>query len=107
MILLFLQVKHIRAKYGEYFGITVAGYPGFFYFVIIFNFIIVTVFYLLFISATIICSYILLSFFSEAHPDMIGSDGLATPEGYQNELAYLKSKVISLIQNTASYIPSL
>lgn len=23
-----LQVQHIRAKYGDYFGITVAGYPG-------------------------------------------------------------------------------
>lgn len=23
-----LQVKHIRSQYGEYFGITVAGYPG-------------------------------------------------------------------------------
>ncbi|MED6221279.1 Methylenetetrahydrofolate reductase 1 [Stylosanthes scabra] len=49
-------VKHIRAKYGDYFGITIAGYP-------------------------------------EGHPDVIGSDGLATPESYQNDLAYLKSKV--------------
>ncbi|KAF1896307.1 hypothetical protein Lal_00018590 [Lupinus albus] len=49
-------VKHIREKYGDYFGITVAGYP-------------------------------------EAHPDVIASDGLAPPEGYQNDLAYLKSKV--------------
>ena len=23
------QVRHIRAKYGDYFGITIAGYPGF------------------------------------------------------------------------------
>lgn len=23
-----LQVQHIRSKYGDYFGITVAGYPG-------------------------------------------------------------------------------
>jgi hypothetical protein len=23
-----LQVRHIKAKYGDYFGITVAGYPG-------------------------------------------------------------------------------
>lgn len=22
------QVRHIKAKYGDYFGITVAGYPG-------------------------------------------------------------------------------
>ncbi|KAF4355916.1 hypothetical protein F8388_025919 [Cannabis sativa] len=49
-------VKHIRAKYGDYFGITVAGYP-------------------------------------EAHPDAIGPDGLASPEAYQVDLAYLKSKV--------------
>ncbi|KAJ7947419.1 Methylenetetrahydrofolate reductase [Quillaja saponaria] len=49
-------VKHIRAKYGDYFGITVAGYP-------------------------------------EAHPDVIGSDGVATPESYHNDIAYLKSKV--------------
>ncbi|CAN0922991.1 Methylenetetrahydrofolate reductase 1 [Linum grandiflorum] len=49
-------VKHMRSKYGDYFGITVAGYP-------------------------------------EAHPDVIGSDGLATPEAYQSDLAYLKQKV--------------
>ncbi|KAI4295291.1 hypothetical protein L6164_035352 [Bauhinia variegata] len=49
-------VKHIKSKYGDYFGITVAGYP-------------------------------------EAHPDAIGSDSLATPEAYQNDLEYLKSKV--------------
>ncbi|OMO96617.1 Methylenetetrahydrofolate reductase [Corchorus capsularis] len=49
-------VKHIRAKYGDYFGITVAGYP-------------------------------------EAHPDAIGSNGVATPEAYQNDLEYLKRKV--------------
>ncbi|CAA2954611.1 methylenetetrahydrofolate reductase 2-like [Olea europaea subsp. europaea] len=24
----FVQVKHIRAQYGDFFGITVAGYPG-------------------------------------------------------------------------------
>ncbi|CAL5398197.1 unnamed protein product [Camellia sinensis] len=49
-------VKHIRSKYGDYFGITVAGYP-------------------------------------EGHPDVIQSDGLATPEAYQNDLEYLKRKV--------------
>ncbi|CAL1404731.1 unnamed protein product [Linum trigynum] len=49
-------VKHMRSKYGDYFGITVAGYP-------------------------------------EAHPDVIGSDDLATPEAYQKDLAYLKQKV--------------
>jgi methylenetetrahydrofolate reductase (NADPH) len=50
-------VKHIRSKYGDYFGITVAGYP-------------------------------------EGHPDVIQSDGgLATPEAYQSDLAYLKRKV--------------
>ncbi|XP_050236712.1 methylenetetrahydrofolate reductase (NADH) 2-like [Mercurialis annua] len=49
-------VEHIRSKYGDYFGITVAGYP-------------------------------------EAHPDMIESDGLATPGNYQKDLEYLKRKV--------------
>lgn len=49
-------VNHIRAKYGDYFGITVAGYP-------------------------------------EAHPEVIGENGLATIEAYQNDLAYLKKKV--------------
>ncbi|KAE8677240.1 Methylenetetrahydrofolate reductase 1 [Hibiscus syriacus] len=49
-------VKHIRAKYGDYSGITVAGYP-------------------------------------EAHLDAIGDNGVATPEAYQNDLAYLKRKV--------------
>uniref|UniRef100_A0A5B6ZDG3 Methylenetetrahydrofolate reductase n=1 Tax=Davidia involucrata TaxID=16924 RepID=A0A5B6ZDG3_DAVIN len=49
-------VKHIRSKYGDYFGVTVAGYP-------------------------------------EAHPDVIQSNGVATLEGYQNDLAYLKRKV--------------
>ena len=28
-----MQVKHIRNKYGDYFGITVAGYPGMYKFV--------------------------------------------------------------------------
>ena len=23
-----MQVRHIKSKYGDYFGITVAGYPG-------------------------------------------------------------------------------
>ncbi|CAL1404732.1 unnamed protein product [Linum trigynum] len=49
-------VKYMRSKYGDYFGITVAGYP-------------------------------------EAHPDVIGDDGVATPEDYQKDLAYLKQKV--------------
>ncbi|GLT89311.1 hypothetical protein SLE2022_072980 [Rubroshorea leprosula] len=49
-------VKHIRSKYGDYFGITVAGYP-------------------------------------EAHPDVIESNGVASPEGYQKDLEYLKQKV--------------
>lgn len=50
-------VKHIRAKYGDYFGIAVAGYP-------------------------------------EAHPSKIpeGSE-VATEEGYESDLAYLKQKV--------------
>lgn len=49
-------VNHIREKYGDYFGITVAGYP-------------------------------------EAHPEVIGENGLATPEAYASDLAYLKRKV--------------
>ncbi|XP_030528214.1 probable methylenetetrahydrofolate reductase [Rhodamnia argentea] len=49
-------VEHIKAKYGDYFGITVAGYP-------------------------------------EGHPDVIGSEGVASDDAYQNELAYLKRKV--------------
>lgn len=49
-------VNHMRSKYGDYFGITVAGYP-------------------------------------EAHPDAIGENGLATPEAYASDLAYLKKKV--------------
>ncbi|XP_021752218.1 methylenetetrahydrofolate reductase 2-like [Chenopodium quinoa] len=49
-------VNHMRKKYGDYFGITVAGYP-------------------------------------EAHPDAIGENGLATPEAYASDLAYLKKKV--------------
>ncbi|KAK4482589.1 hypothetical protein RD792_009753 [Penstemon davidsonii] len=48
-------VNHIRSKYEDYFGITVAGYP-------------------------------------EGHPEVI-HDGVASPEAYANELAYLKKKV--------------
>jgi len=33
------------------------------------------------------------SFISEAHPDMIDSNGVATLEAYNNDLAYLKKKV--------------
>ncbi|KAK4387854.1 putative methylenetetrahydrofolate reductase [Sesamum angolense] len=42
--------------YGDYFGITVAGYP-------------------------------------EGHPDVIQDGGVAPPEAYENDLAYLKKKV--------------
>ncbi|GKV06201.1 hypothetical protein SLEP1_g18115 [Rubroshorea leprosula] len=49
-------VQHIRREYGDYFGITVAGYP-------------------------------------EAHPEVIGSNGVASPEAYQKDLEYLKRKV--------------
>uniref|UniRef100_A0A2P2KPK8 Methylenetetrahydrofolate reductase n=1 Tax=Rhizophora mucronata TaxID=61149 RepID=A0A2P2KPK8_RHIMU len=49
-------VRHIRSRYGGYFGITVAGYP-------------------------------------EAHPDMIGDNGVATLENYHKDLVYLKEKV--------------
>ncbi|KAF2325548.1 hypothetical protein GH714_030194 [Hevea brasiliensis] len=38
-----------------------------------------------------LCSSVI--FLSEAHPDMIGSDGVATPENYQKDLEYLKRKV--------------
>ncbi|XP_051118212.1 probable methylenetetrahydrofolate reductase [Andrographis paniculata] len=48
-------VEHIRANYGDYFGITVAGYP-------------------------------------EGHPDVI-ENGVAPPEAYAKDLAYLKKKV--------------
>lgn len=50
-------VNHIRGKYGDYFGITVAGQP-------------------------------------EGHPDVIGLYGVASPEAYANDLAYLKRKGI-------------
>lgn len=33
----------------------------------------------------------------EAHPDVIGSNGVATPEGYQSDLAYLKKKVTLIL----------
>lgn len=89
-------MQHIRAKYGDYFGITVAGYPGF---LLLLSLFLTS----LSLSAecfsapfsTIIFSYSPFSFSSEAHPDVIESDGLATPEGYRNDLAYLKSKVLS------------
>ncbi|RWV90014.1 hypothetical protein GW17_00047812 [Ensete ventricosum] len=64
-----LQVQHIRAKYGDYFGITVAGYP-----------VLKRVFSIL-----------------EAHPDMIQGDGGATLDAYDSDLAYLKRKVICYI----------
>ncbi|RZS03027.1 hypothetical protein BHM03_00033150 [Ensete ventricosum] len=62
----FSLVQHIRAKYGDYFGITVAGYP-----------VLKRVFSIL-----------------EAHPDMIQGDGGATLDAYDSDLAYLKRKVI-------------
>ncbi|KNA25663.1 hypothetical protein SOVF_004500 isoform B [Spinacia oleracea] len=49
-------VKHMRSKYGDYFGIAVSGYP-------------------------------------EAHPSVFGPDGVASPEAYASDLAYLKRKV--------------
>ncbi|KAG6479346.1 hypothetical protein ZIOFF_062809 [Zingiber officinale] len=70
-------VQHIRAKYGDYFGITVVGiqvnleqsqskckYGDYF-------------------GITIV----------EAHPDMIQGDEGATLEAYNSDLAYLKRKV--------------
>ncbi|KNA25662.1 hypothetical protein SOVF_004500 isoform A [Spinacia oleracea] len=49
-------VKHMRSKYGDYFGIAVSGYP-------------------------------------EAHPSVFGPDGVASPEAYASDLAYLKRKI--------------
>lgn len=39
-------------------------------------------------------------FFSEAHPDVIGSNGVATTEGYQSDLAYLKKKVTLILKQS-------
>lgn len=44
---------------------------------------------------------------SEAHPDAIGSDGVATEEAYHNDLAYLKRKVLLLFYNNSSFNPSI
>ena len=46
-----------RSNYGDYFGITVAGYP-------------------------------------EAHPEVISDDPKVMEEAYQNDLQYLKKKVL-------------
>lgn len=45
---------------------------------------------------------LLLLICSEAHPDVIGSDGVASEEAYKNDLAYLKRKVLLLFY----YYPS-
>lgn len=99
-MLLFLQVKHIRDEYGDYFGITVAGYPGFLLLLLLFSTMLslsVMFVFSFFVYSSIPLSFSLifsLSFSSEAHPDVIASDGVAPLEGYQNDLAYLKSKVL-------------
>ena len=33
-------------------------------------------------------------FIAEAHPDAIGSDGIATEDAYRKDLEYLKKKVL-------------
>lgn len=90
----------MRSKYGDYFGITVAGYPGS-------NFT-----YLIVASSLLFLFYCAISFLAnyknvgidnimqlikfppaEAHPDVIQSNGVATLESYLNDLAYLKKKV--------------
>ena len=40
--------------------------------------------------------------YPEAHPDAIGPDGVATPEAYKNDLAYLKKKVGSYLLFSSS-----
>ncbi|KAL0322806.1 UNVERIFIED_CONTAM: putative methylenetetrahydrofolate reductase [Sesamum angustifolium] len=60
-------VKHMRSKYGDYFGITVAGYP-----------------------AESLLGYSLLK--CTLVPVLIDG-GVAPPEAYENDLAYLKKKV--------------
>lgn len=44
-------------------------------------------------------------YFSETHPDMIGSNGVATPEGYQSDLAYLKKKVTLILMEFLIHLP--
>ena len=97
-----MQVKHIRANYSDYFGIiTLASYPVILLLLFFFNFVVVAFFHMfrsLFHHHLLIQFF--LSFFLEGHPDVIGNYGVATPESYQSDLAYLKSKVISLFHNT-------
>ena len=40
---------------------------------------------------------------SEAHPDVIGSNGVASLEAYHNDLAYLKRKVLLLFYCNSSF----
>lgn len=44
--------------------------------------------------------------FSEGHPDVIGSDGVATLEAYQSDLAYLKRKVLLPLPSAPHYSTS-
>lgn len=78
-------MKHIRAQYGDYFGITVAGYPG------LFSSSFVFVFFCLILSFLLLNN--IWSLHAEAHPDAIGENGLATLEAYHKDLVYLKQKV--------------
>jgi methylenetetrahydrofolate reductase (NADPH) len=81
-----MQVQHIKAKYGDYFGITVAGYPGPLNFALFGE-----CFRILTLNLELYLKYIFL--IPEAHPDAIQGEGGATLEAYSNDLAYLKRKV--------------
>jgi len=93
IIIYFFQVKHIRSKYGDYFGITVAGYPGK---VVLWLSSLEIADVILSASNILRFTGILIYTFmiSEAHPDMIKNEVGATEEDYQKDLAYLKLKVL-------------
>lgn len=86
-----VQVEHIRAKYGDFFGITVAGYPGKSQLLSCIHSILF--YYLLLMHFSEIFLFSISRYVSEAHPDMIQGEGGVSLEGYQNDLAYLKRKV--------------
>lgn len=84
----------MRSKYSDYFGITVAGYPG----LSSTCFINITFKILALKDMEWILLYNHHTNFppAEAHPDVIQSSGEATLESYKNDLAYLKKKVTTL-----------
>ena len=82
-----LQVEHIKAKYGDYFGITVAGYPGLQ--------ILASLYSRWTVSMLQIIIVISVFQMSEAHPEVILGEEGATEEAYSKDLAYLKRKVLS------------